>query len=51
MITEDGKVDFNLVQLESKTGRFVFEHPRNRKLVYEVNHDQFRVLFVKNGTR
>jgi|AGFS01.1.fsa_nt_gi hypothetical protein len=47
MITEDGKVDFNLVQLESKTGRFVFEHPRNRKLVYEVNHDQFRVLFVK----
>ncbi|AZU98300.1 hypothetical protein SEPL_071 [Salmonella phage SE_PL] len=47
MITEDGKVDFNFVKLESKNGKFYFEHPKNKKLVYEVNHDQFRTLFVK----
>lgn len=47
MITDDGKVDFNLVQLESKNGKFYFEHPKNKKVVYEVPHDQFRYLFVK----
>lgn len=47
MIRDDGKVDFNEVKLESKTGKFYFEHPRNRKTVYEVPHDQFRYLFVK----
>lgn len=47
MITDDGKVDFNLVKLESKNGKFYFEHPKNKNMVYEVPHDQFRYLFVK----
>jgi superfamily II DNA helicase RecQ len=47
MINADGKVDFNFVTLESTKGKFYLEHPRKKNIVYEVSHDQFRILFVK----
>lgn len=49
MITEDGKVDFNQITLKSKTGKFYHEHPKNRKTVYEVSHDQFKYMLVKEA--
>lgn len=47
MINEDGNVDFNEVTLEAIKGKFFFEHPRKKNEVYEVSHDQFRILLVR----
>ncbi len=47
MVNDDGTFSFSDVQLQAKKGKFYFETPRNRKLVYEVPHDVFKRLLVQ----
>lgn len=46
MVNEDGSFSFADVQLEAKKGKFYFECSKNKKRVYEVDHDTFRAMFV-----
>jgi hypothetical protein len=46
MVNDDGTFGFSDVQLESINGKFYFETSRNKHRVYEVTHDEFRVMLV-----
>lgn len=46
MITENGQFSFCDVTLVSKNGRFMLEDRKNKKYVYEVEHDTFKLMLI-----